>query len=290
MQEPRKRVIITGAGGLLGTRVNGAFRANGDWDVHALSHADLDITQEDQVARVFAEVRPDLVVHCAAYTRVDDCESHRALADAVNGEGAGIVARKAALSGARLIHFSTDYVFEGDARRPYREEDPPGDPEKLSAYGRSKLLGEERVRAACPDALIVRTAWVYGPDGACFPRTILKAAREKPELRVVNDQTGTPTYAMDLAQAILRLAETDARGIVHVTNTGQCTWYEFACELVRLAGLNVRVIPVTTEEFPRPARRPKYSVLDNSRHVQLTGAPMRSWREAAADYVRDFER
>lgn len=287
--ETTKRIIITGAGGLLGTRLTHAFRGTPKWDVIALTRADLDITRDDRVVEAFANARPNLVINCAAFTKVDACEEQTVLANRVNADGAGFIARAAAASGARLIHLSTDYIFEGNAVRPYQEDDPPGRPENLSAYGRSKLLGEQRVRAACPDALIVRTAWVYGPDGACFPKTILKAARQGPELRVVNDQTGAPTYTLDLAQAILRLTETDARGIVHVTNAGQCTWYEFACELVQLAGLKVRVIPVTTEEFPRPARRPRYSVLDNSRYVQLTGGPMRPWREAAADYVREFE-
>jgi dTDP-4-dehydrorhamnose reductase len=221
---------------------------------------------------------------------VDACEEKKALAQRVNGEGAGIVAKAAAKIGARLIHLSTDYVFDGCATKPYQPDDAPGRPEHLSAYGQSKLLGELRVQAVHPDALIVRTAWVYGPYGPCFPKTILNLAREKSELRVVNDQTGTPTYTLDLARAILRLAETDARGIIHVTNSGQCTWFELACDLVRLAGLAVRVVPVTTQEFPRPAQRPKYSVLENSRYIQLTGAPMRPWREALADYMREFSR
>lgn len=284
------RILVTGGRGLVGMALGRVLAARPVVAVERPGHDELDVTDADQVQVYLERFRPDLVIHCAAYTKVDDCETNRELADRVNGDGAGSVARAATKIGARLIHLSTDYIFEGEAVRPYQEDTPPGRPENLSAYGRSKLLGEQRVRAVCSGALIVRTAWVYGPDGACFPKFILKAAREKPELRVVNDQTGAPTYTLDLARAILRLAETDARGIVHVTNTGQCTWYEFACELVRLAGLKVRVIPVTTEEFPRPARRPKYSVLDNSRYVQLTSAPMRPWREAAADFMREFER
>jgi dTDP-4-dehydrorhamnose reductase len=252
-------------------------------------HDELDVTDADRVRAYFERFQPDTVIHCAAYTRVDDCETNQESADRINSDGAGIVAQAAAAIGARLVHLSTDYVFAGDARRPYQEIDPPGRPDHLSAYGRSKLLGEQRVRAAYPGALIVRTAWVYGPDGPCFPKTILTLVRERAVLQVVNDQTGAPTYTLDLARAILRLAETDARGIVHVTNSGHCTWHEFACELLRLAGLDVEVIPVTTEQFPRPARRPKYSVLDHSRYVQLTGTPMRPWREAVADYMREFE-
>jgi dTDP-4-dehydrorhamnose reductase len=283
------RILVTGGNGLVGTAIGRVLAEGSPLAVALPGHDELDVTAAERVAAYVERFRPDVVIHCAAYTKVDDCEANPDLANRINGEGAGLVARAAASVGAKLIHVSTDYVFEGDANRPYQEDDPTGRPETLSAYGRSKLIGELQVRAAYPDALIVRTAWVYGPDGACFPKVILKAARERPELRVVNDQAGTPTYTIDLARAILRLAQTDARGVVHVTNAGQCTWYEFCCELVKLAGLNVRVMPVSTEDFPRPARRPKYSVLDNSRLVQLTGAPLRPWREAAADYVREFE-
>lgn len=283
------KILVTGGKGLLGTAIG---RVLADQSSMVLARPDcdeMDITIPDQVHAFFRQFAPRVVIHCAAYTRVDDCETNAELADRVNGEGAGIVAKAAADHGAKFIHLSTDYIFDGESTSPYQPDDAPGEPNHLSAYGRSKLLGERRVRAANPDALMVRTAWVYGPDGPCFPKTILKLARDNPELRVVNDQTGSPTYTLDLARALLRLAETDARGIVHVTNSGACTWYELAREVVQMAGLRAPVIPVTTAEFPRPARRPKYSVLDNSRYVQLTGAPMRHWRAAVADYIREFE-
>lgn len=283
------RILVTGGCGLLGTAIGRVLSDRPSVVLTRPDRRELDITDADAVGGLIERFKPSLVINCAAYTKVDDCEKNEELANRVNGDGAGIVAKAAAEAGAKLIHLSTDYVFEGNATKPYQENHPVGSPERLTAYGRSKLLGEQRVQAACPDALIVRTAWVYGPDGPCFPKTILKAAREKPELPGVDDQTGSPTYTLDLARAILRLAEIDARGIVHVTNTGQCTWYELACELIRLAGLSVQVLPVTTEQFPRPAPRPKFSVLDNSRYVQLTGAPMRPWREAVADYLREFE-
>lgn len=284
-----ERILVTGGKGLLATAIR---RVLGEPSSVALARPDrdeLDITKLDDALSFVKRFVPDVVINCAAYTRVDECETNAERADRVNGEGAGIMARAAAEHGAKFIHLSTDYVFDGEATKPYQIDDAPGEPGRLSAYGRSKLLGERRVRAANPDALIVRTAWVYGPDGPCFPKTILQLARERPELRVVNDQAGSPTFTLDLARAILRLAETDARGIVHVTNSGACTWYDLARELVQMAGLRVPVIPVTTAEFPRPARRPKYSVLDNSRYIQLTGAPMRPWREAVAEYVREFE-
>jgi dTDP-4-dehydrorhamnose reductase len=279
------RVIVTGARGLLGTPTTAAFRSEGGIEVLAVDLPELDITEERSVGQRFGGFRPDLVVNCAAYTQVDACEQNEELACKVNGVGAGIVAKAAADCGARMIHISTDYVFEGDARSPYQEDHPTGRPERLSAYGRSKLLGEQLVRKHHAGALIVRTAWMYGPDGAGFPNAILRRAREDGKLRVVNDQRGSPTFAPDLAEALHRLGRLDCTGVMHVTNSGQCTWYEFACEIVRLAGLDVPVQPVTTADFPRPAKRPAYSVLDNRRFVAATGQPLRPWQEAIEDFL-----
>lgn len=281
-----KRVLITGARGLLGTPTTTLFRAAQGVEVSAVGHLEFDITDEAAVRRHVDAFRPDLVINCAAFTKVDACEEQHALADRVNGYGAGIVAAAAAAHGARLIHVSTDYVFDGQATRPYREDHPTGNPRALCAYGRSKLLGEQRVAAAHPAAIIVRTAWVYGEDGPCFPRTILRLAGERPLLRVVSDQTGSPTYARDLAGALFELARTNAQGVFHVTNAGQCTWFEFAREIVMQAGLGTPVEPIATEDYPLPARRPKYSVLDNGRYVTTAGRPLRPWREALSEYLR----
>jgi len=279
-----ERVLVTGAGGLVGTPTVAAFRARRA-EVVALAKSDLDITDADAVRATLRGWSPDLIVNCAAYTKVDDCETQVEQAMRVNGDGPGVLARAAVAANARFIHLSTDYVFDGRGGRPYREDDPTAPPEILSAYGRSKLAGEVGVRAADPNALIVRTAWVYGPDGPGFPNAILRAAKEKPRLKVVNDQAGCPTYAPDLAQAIVALAMIEATGIVHVANSGVCTWYDFACEIVRLAGLHTPVDPCTTVEFPRPAKRPAYSVLDTGRFVELTGKPLRPWREAIAEFI-----
>lgn len=269
----------------MGTPTAEAFRRAG-YDVAALAHADLDICDEAAVARRLGDERPGMVVNCAAYTKVDDCERNVDLAVQVNGEGAGTLARQAARMGAAFVHISTDYVFDGCGTRPYREDDATAPMEALSAYGRSKLAGEQTVVAMHPSPLIIRTAWVYGPDGPGFPNAILRAAREKPRLKVVDDQTGSPTYAPDLADAIVMLVKRSATGFVHVTNSGVCTWYEFAKEIVRLAGFSTPVDPCTTSEFPRPARRPAYSVLDNSKYVSLVGQPLRHWREAIAEFMR----
>lgn len=279
------RVLITGARGLLGTALSRILDSNPHLEVSALGSNDLDITDPSAVACRFADLRPTLVINCAAYTHVDDCETNSERASRVNSDGAHIVAEQTAQHGARLIHVSTDYVFEGTAKTPYDEDAPTGPAERLCVYGRSKLLGERRVASARPDALIIRTAWLYGPDGPGFPDAILARAVEGKPLRVVNDQTGSPTHAPDLASAIKNLIAANASGILHVTNTGACTWYEFACEILRLAEIDVPITPVTTAQFPRPAKRPQNSVLDNGRYEALTGTPMRSWQAAVRDYM-----
>jgi dTDP-4-dehydrorhamnose reductase len=285
VQTGSTKVLIVGAKGLLGTPTLAAFGRDPGVEVLGADLPELDITDERSVGRLLGEFTPDLVVNCAAYTQVDACEQNEALACKVNGTAAGILAKAAADCRARMIHISTDYVFEGDAGRPYAEDHPTGRPEKLSAYGRSKLLGEQLVRQHHPGALIVRTAWLYGPNGLGFPNAILRRAREDGRLRVVNDQTGSPTYAPDLAEALHKLGRLDVGGFMHVTNSGQCTWYQFACEIVRLAGLDVPVQPVTSAEFPRPAKRPAFSVLDNRRFVQTVGEPLRPWQDAIREFM-----
>ncbi|MFH1416852.1 MAG: dTDP-4-dehydrorhamnose reductase [Planctomycetota bacterium] len=280
-----KRVLIAGARGLLGTPTTSRFRRVDGVDVLALDLPEFDITDSAQVTPRLDDFRPDLVVNCAAYTAVDECERKETLACRVNGDGAGIIARASADIGARFIHISTDYVFGGDATEPIPEDSATGSPERLSAHGRSKLLGEQRVAASHPGALIVRTAWLYGPDGKCFPDSILRAAEKEPRLRVVNDQTGSPTYAPDLADALWELGRLDLTGIVHVTNSGCCTWYDFAREILRLSRIDAPITPVMSAEFPRPAKRPGYSVLDNRRYVEAVGRPLRHWQDAAAEYV-----
>ncbi len=280
-----QRVLITGARGLLGTHTARIFAALPNTIISAPGHSDLDITDETALTAFLQDFAPNLVINCAAYTKVDACEKEEARATRVNGHAAGVLAAASAAHNARLIHISTDYVFDGSSSQPYREQDPPAAPDALCAYGRSKLLGETLVQANHPSPLIVRTAWVYGEDGPCFPRTVLRLAAERPELRVVNDQTGSPTYAKDLAGAIMNLADAGATGIVHATNADRCTWYEFACEILRLTGTNTPIKPITTEAFPLPARRPKFSVLDNRRYQEITGNRLRSWREAIAEFV-----
>lgn len=282
----RYRVLITGATGLLGTPTTRLFRADPNYEVSTPDLDIFDITNESQVVKHFTQVKPDIVINCAAYTRVDDCETNIDLAMHVNGEGAGFVAREAARIGARMIHISTDYVFDGLATSPYTEDAPTGNPAILGIYARSKLQGEKLVREYHPKALIARTAWLFGADGPCFPTTILKLAAKGESLRIVNDQHGCPTYAGDLAQALYTLAPLDTSGVVHIVNAGPCSWFDFAKEILSLRGITTPVIPIPTSEFPRPAKRPAYSVLDTSRYAQLTGAKMRPWKEALAEFLK----
>jgi len=227
---------------------------------------------------VVARERPDWIVNCAAYTQVDRAEAEPEIAQRVNAAGAANLARAARITGARLLHMSTDYVFDGRAARPYREDDPVG---PLNVYGRTKLAGEQAVRDIMPDAhLIVRTQWLFGPGGANFVATIVRLARERSELKVVNDQHGRPTYAPDLAAALWKLVACGARGTVHCANEGAATWFELATAAVAAAGLRTAVVPCSTGDMPRPARRPPYSVLDCTRYEGIAGSPLRPWQLA----------
>jgi len=274
-------VVVLGAGGMLGHALREVLEAEGVEALY-LTRDDLDIRNVEQVPEVLDEHEPEWVVNAAAYTDVDGAEADEGTAMAVNGEAVGDLATSAMLAGAKLIHVSTDYVFDGTGTRPYTEDDPRA---PLGAYGRTKARGEDQLLRATPDHVIVRTAWLYGPGGKNFARTILEKAADLGELKVVDDQRGTPTYTPDLARAILGMIRAGAEGIYHVTNAGETTWCGFARRLVETAGIDAKVNPCTTAEFPRPAPRPAYSVLDTSRVSALLGAPLRPWEEAADEYV-----
>lgn len=238
-----------------------------------VSYPSFDLRERGHVERAI-DARHATVINCAAYTDVDGAEQHEAEATAINAVGAGLLAERCRAVGARLVHYSTDYVFDGRASTPY-SVDAPRAPQ--NAYGRSKALGEERIVESGALHLTVRTSWLYAPWGKNFVDTIARAARERPVLRVVHDQRGRPTSAEALAAQTLRLLQRDARGTFHVTDGGECTWFELAREIVTQEGLLTRVEPCTTDEFPRPARRPAYSVLDLSRTEALLG-PVRAWQ------------
>jgi len=245
----------------------------------------VDIRDTARVQQVVQETRPNWIVLSAAYTDVDGCESNPALAFAVNRDGAVNVANAAKDVGARLIFLSSDYVFDGKKETPYEAGDARN---PQSVYGRSKAEAEIRLLEIIPDCCIVRTSWLFGIGGKCFPDTILKLAASRPALDVVNDQRGCPTYAVDLARAIIQVCRKNGGWIVHATNTGDCTWFEFAQEIVKSAGLATIVRPVSSQQMARPAPRPAYSVLSPTR-LNGYGIEMPSWRDALKRYLKQRE-
>jgi dTDP-4-dehydrorhamnose reductase len=275
------RILITGAAGMLGVDVGLSAAAAGH-DTIALSRADLDITDGEAVRAKLHETQPDAVINCAAYTDVDGAESNVETASAINGAGAGFLAAAAREVGAWIVHVSTDYVFDGRKTTPYVESDATG---PNSAYGRSKLIGERGVAQAAPGAhTIVRSAWLFGASGRCFPKTIMRLAGERDELSVVADQIGCPTFTGHLAGALVELAAGDRLGgVVHVAAGGHCSWFEFARSIVGGAGLDCEVKPCTTDEFPRPAPRPAYSVLATERGPAVPRLP--DWREGLEQFL-----
>ena len=274
MEITEARWHVAGGYGMLATDIIAALRVRGVEPV-VTDRDDLDITSPAQVARGFADA--DIVVNCAAYTAVDAAEEDEATAFSVNATGPGVIARACSEMGLRMIHLSTDYVFSGRATRPYAE-DAPLNPQ--GAYGRTKAAGEAQVRASGADALIVRTAWLYGRGGPCFPKTIARLGRERGALEVVTDQVGQPTWTRDLADLILRLVEAEApAGIYHGTSTGQTSWFGFAKEVVASAGLGDIVSPSSAADQRRPAPRPAYSVLGHDALVAVGVEPIGDWQE-----------
>jgi dTDP-4-dehydrorhamnose reductase len=276
------RVTIFGASGLLGQELVRAVKERGS-QYTALSSKDADLRDRSRVEQVIRDSRPDWILLSAAFTDVDGCEANRDLAWAVNCEGAVHVAQAAHKLGSRLMFLSTDYVFDGTKGSPYEISDPR---HPINVYGDSKARAEERLLEIVPDVCIVRTSWLFGHGGKCFPATILKLAAAQPEISVVNDQRGSPTFTRDLASTLMQLCSKGARGIVHATNSGDCTWYEFAKEIVRMSGLPAAVKPVSTAEFPRPAHRPAYSVL-SATSLDAYGIQMPGWQDALLRYLAE---
>ena len=275
------RLLVTGGAGMLGHAVAAAATRLGH-DVFALSRAELDITDADHVRRITAAAEPRAVINCAAWTDVDGAETAEATATAVNGEGAGNVARAAAEVGARIVHVSTDYVFDGTKREPWLESDAVN---PIGAYGRSKLVGEEQVAAATDEHAIVRTAWLFGAGGRNFVDTMLALGDDRDEVSVVTDQVGSPTWSVHLAEALVELAERRGDvGILHAAGAGACSWYELAVEVFDRAGVRCRVLPTTAARFARVAPRPAYSVLGSERD----DAPvLASWQAGLAGYLAE---
>ena len=270
---------MTGAGGMLGSAVVAAATRAGH-GVRGATRAELDVTIEVALIVAMHEYRPDVVVNCAAYTDVDGAESDPETAAAINEAGAGHVAAAAAEVGASVVHVSTDYVFDGSKREPWLESDAPG---PLGVYGATKLAGERAVAAVNPAHAIVRTSWLFGAGGRNFVDTMLTLAAQRDEVTVVTDQVGCPTWTGHLAGALLHVAERpQATGIHHIVGRGHCSWNAFAQEIIERAGIDCRVLPATSEQFPRPARRPAYSVLGSERSDPIVLPP---WQEGLAEYL-----
>ncbi len=279
------RVTIFGATGLLGKALMGQTMKS-EWgidEVSGLSSQDADIRDPKQVLDAVQHTRPDWIVLAAAYTDVDGCEAHRELAFDVNCGGAVHVAQAAREHRAKLLFVSTDYVFDGKNTTPY-EIDAPRAPR--SVYGQSKAEAEVLLTQLLPECCIARTSWLFGAGGKCFPDTILRLAEKRTEIEVVDDQRGSPTHTIDLARAIVQLCHADATGIVHATNRGECTWFDFAQEIVRGARLDTIVRPTTSAKFVRPAQRPQYSVL-SPRSLDSHGIAMPAWQEALRSYLAE---
>jgi dTDP-4-dehydrorhamnose reductase len=274
------KAIIIGATGLLGKTLMREW--SGD-EVVGLGSRDVDICDADKVREVVEDSRPEWIVLAAAYTDVDGCESNPDLAFAVNRDGAVNVAEAAKRVRAKLLFLSSDYVFDGKKTSPY-EIDDARNPQSI--YGRSKAEAEIRLLETLPECCIARTSWIFGMGGKCFPDTILKLAASRPALDVVDDQRGCPTYTVDLSRAIIELCRKNASGIVHVNNAGDCSWFEFAREIVKGAGLATEVRPVSSQQMKRPAPRPPYSVL-SAKSLQQNGITMPTWQDALQRYLQE---
>lgn len=288
-----RRVLVTGAAGMLGSQLlltaPAGVRARGTDLVEArpggpeVEFPGVDLTDPEAVAALFERAGPLAgVIHAAAYTAVDKAEEEEELARRVNARAPEVVAEACAAAGIPLVLVSTDFVFDGSKRTPYRVDDEPS---PAGAYGRTKLEGERLARAAWPETRVVRTQWLYGPRGAHFPGTIQRLAAERDRLKVVSDQVGSPTSTLELAPALWDVLDAGEAGVYHAACEGEASWYDFASATLRLTGSTTKVEPCTTEEFPRPAPRPAYSVLDCSRLTALRGAPLKPWDAALEDFL-----
>lgn len=295
MAVEKKKLLLVGGNGMLAQKITSS--APSEYAITAVDLPAFDVTDKAQVFSVVDDTQPEIIINCAALTNVDGCETVQESAMLVNGVAVGYLAEAAKKVDATLVHISTDYVFDGTGKNPYVEE---AQTNPQSVYGRTKLLGEQSLLASGLEKyFIVRTSWLYGPGGPNFVETILRLAAEREELRIVADQVGTPTYTGDLADAIFSLLSVSncpqpsapsPYGLYHFANQGQCSWYEFACEIVvvaRKSGMSLKVseiVPIKTEEYPLPAPRPAYSVFDKSKYMQATAREIPLWQLSLAEY------
>lgn len=313
-EDSKAQILLIGKTGQVGRELAGLLGRTGK--VTALNRQQLDLTKPDEIRRALRGIRPDLIVNAAAYTAVDRAESEEAVARSINAVAPGVLAEEAKKLGALLVHYSTDYVFDGTKKKPYEESDPTN---PLNAYGRTKLAGEKAIQQAGPAYLIFRTAWVYAREGRNFLLTILRLTAEKEELRIVQDQIGAPTSSREIAAATVRVLERirtpapsgrqwpEIQGIYHMTAGGETNWYAFAKSIVELAGsqskseswladatrgrpfMTRRIVPISTKEYPTPASRPLYSVLSNQRLNQEFGVKLPDWESQLSSIFRTID-
>lgn len=276
-------ILVTGANGQLGVDLVNLLSGKSLFQVIGLSKEELDVTDQESVNSCVEIVKPDVIVHCGAYTRVDQAEANVDMAYLINGVGTRNLTIAAQKNKAKICYISTDYVFNGQGRSPYHEYDIPN---PLGVYGKSKYAGEEFVKSFSSTYFIVRTSWLYGFHGNNFVKTMIKLGNERDEMSVVDDQRGSPTYTVDLANFLIELIQTEKYGIYHASNTGECSWYHFANAIFEEAGISVKVKPISTLELQRPAKRPEYSVLDHI-SLRINGFnELRHWREALREFIK----
>ncbi len=275
------KILIMGHKGMLGSDLVEVLEE--DHEVHGVDIGEFDLTSAQDCVRVVGKFKPEVIVNAAAYTDVDGCETNRDACFAVNAEGVRNIALACKENQTKIVHYSTDYVFDGTKREPYVEDDPC---RPINVYGESKRRGEEFLVELAENHLLIRTAWLYGHQGKNFVKAILAKARDEGKLRVVNDQVGSPTYSLDLAQATRLLMERDCRGIYHITNRGVCSWYQFAQRILEYAQVSgVTIEPIGSHELVRKAKRPAYSVMSNRKFMEATQRAMRPWQVALNDYL-----
>lgn len=279
-------ILVTGANGQLGLQLKLIIQGNKGYNFYFTDLPELDIASEHGLEKTLTEFNPQWVVNCAAYTAVDKAETETDLANKINAEAPALLAKLTDRFHSRLIHISTDYVFDGTSSRPYREEDEKN---PVGIYAQTKATGEDLVLANNPRSVVIRTSWLYSAFGNNFMKTIIKLAREKGHVKVVSDQVGTPTWAGDLASVILQVIEKDCPpGLYHYSNEGVCSWYDFAKAIIELQEINASIEPITTKEFPTPAPRPHYSVLDKSLIKSTLGIKIPYWRDSLKESLKQL--
>ncbi len=288
MPDNQDKILLIGASGMLGRAVAKelAGRAiefvESDLNPYKDDQITIDIVDYDALSEYVSDLKPKAIINCSAYTDVDGAEENEDLATEVNGRGVGNIAQVCNETGSKFVHVSTDYVFNGSSNKPYAIDWPVA---PQGAYGRSKLVGEQMIQVYDGDYAIVRTSWLFGPEGNNFVDTIAKLSASKEQLKVVNDQRGCPTYTLDLAKALVDLSIKKAKGIYHFSNQPDCTWYDLAKKIVEVTGNDCQVDPCDSNEYPRPAKRPAYSVMDCRQTYQVLGWQPRSWQEAVEHYL-----